>query len=121
KRVVVVVQDDHEPGAPEARVLAAVEPLPRRRQRLAHESIVRPLTTHRSLGLAVSEEPTKQSRAASARSSVSAAGSGSGAISTASSTSVSTSAYRPSVSRLVTSVRPPPKAERTSTPLGLAW
>ena len=47
KGVVVVVEDDHEPGSAEARSLAAVEPLPRRSQRAVHESIVRPFTTHR--------------------------------------------------------------------------
>src|SRR6478735_5153027 len=45
--VVVVVEHDHEPGAAEAGALAAVEPLPWRRQGAAHEPTVRPFTTHR--------------------------------------------------------------------------
>src|SRR6478672_9207348 len=75
----------------------------------------------RERGFAVREEPTKQSRSASARSSASASGSGSGASSTTSSTSVSTSAYRSSISRFVTRVRLLPEVERTSTPLRSAW
>jgi hypothetical protein len=45
--VVVVVEHDHEPGPAEAGALAAVEPLARRGQRLAHEATVRPFTIHR--------------------------------------------------------------------------